>query len=74
MLEGDAGTTSMGRTAVDNETVRTIFVIRPDKRIGLYLTYPIGNRKKFLRNLKSNRLHAAYCETQSCNSCQLEKR
>ena len=31
MLEGDAGTTSMGRTAVDNETVRTIFVIRPDK-------------------------------------------
>ena len=39
MLEGDAGTTSMGRTAVDNETVRTIFVIRPDKRIGLYLTY-----------------------------------
>ena len=35
MLEGDAGTTSMGRTAVDNETVRTVYVIRPDKRIGL---------------------------------------
>ena len=41
MLEGDAGTSSMGRTAVDNETVRTIFVVRPDKRIGLYLTYPM---------------------------------
>ena len=26
MLEGDAGTTSMGRTAVDNETVRTVSV------------------------------------------------
>ncbi|MBI60693.1 peroxidase, partial [bacterium] len=29
MLEADAGTTSMGRTAVDNETVRTVFIIRP---------------------------------------------
>ena len=28
MLEGDVGTTSMGRTAVDNETVRTVYVIR----------------------------------------------
>ena len=37
MLEGDAGTTSMGRTAVDNETVRTVYVVRPDKRIGLSL-------------------------------------
>ena len=33
-----------------------------------------GNRKKFLRNLKSNRLHAAYSKAQGCNSCQLEKR
>ena len=33
MLEGDAGTSSMGRTAVNNETVRTVFIIRPDKRI-----------------------------------------
>ena len=38
MLEGDAGSTSMGRTAVDNETVRTVFVIRPDKEIGLIFT------------------------------------
>ena len=35
MLEGDAGVTSMGRTAVDNQTVRTVFVIRPDKRLSL---------------------------------------
>ena len=41
MLEGDAGTTSMGRTAVDNETVRTVYIVRPDKRIGLFLTYPM---------------------------------
>ena len=38
MLEGDAGTTSMGRTAVDNQTVRTVFIIRPDKRVGLFLS------------------------------------
>ena len=47
MLEGDAGTSSMGRTAVDNETVRTIFVVRPDKRIGLYLTYPMATGRNF---------------------------
>ena len=38
MLEGDPGVKSMGRTAVDNQTVRTVFIIRPDKRIGLFLT------------------------------------
>ena len=53
MLEGDAGTTSMGRTAVDNETVRTIFVIRPDKRIGLYLTYPMATGRNFLEILRA---------------------
>ena len=47
MLEGDAGTTSMGRTAVDNETVRTVYVIRPDKRIGLFLTYPMTTGRNF---------------------------
>ena len=36
MLEGDAGVTSMGRTAVDNQTVRTVFIIRPDKSCLLY--------------------------------------
>jgi len=53
MLEADAGTTSMGRTAVDNETVRTIFVIRPDKRIGLYLTYPMATGRNFLEILRA---------------------
>ena len=47
MLEGDAGESSMGRTAVDNETVRTVFVIRPDKRIGLFLTYPMATGRNF---------------------------
>ena len=61
MLEGDAGTSSMGRTAVDHETVRTIFVVRPDKRIGLYLTYPMATGRNFheiLRAIDSMQLTA----------------
>ena len=53
MLEGDAGTTSMGRTAVDNQTVRTVFIIRPDKRVGLFLTYPMATGRNFLELLRS---------------------
>ena len=63
MLEDDAGTTSMGRTAVDNETVRTVFVVRPDKRIGLYLTYPMATGRNFneiLRSIDSMQLTAKY--------------
>ena len=61
MLEGDAGVTSMGRTAVDNETVRTVYVIRPDKRIGLFLTYPMTTGRNFgeiLRAIDSMQLTA----------------
>ena len=53
MLESDAGTTSMGRTAVDNQTVRTVFIIRPDKRIGLFLTYPMATGRNFMELLRS---------------------
>ena len=53
MLEGDAGVTSMGRTAVYNQTVRTVFIIRPDKRIGLYLTYPMATGRNFLEILRA---------------------
>ena len=63
MLEGDVGTTSMGRTAVDNETVRTVFVVRPDKRIGLYLTYPMATGRNFheiLRAIDSMQLTAKH--------------
>ena len=63
MLEGDAGVTSMGRTAVDNQTVRTVFVIRPDKRIGLFLTYPMAtgrNFKEILRSIDSMQMTAKH--------------
>ena len=63
MLEGDAGTTSMGRTAVDNQTVRTVFIIRPDKRVGLFLTYPMATGRNFseiLRAIDSMQLTAKH--------------
>ena len=53
MLEADAGVTSMGRTAVDNETVRTVYIIRPDKRIGLFLTYPMTTGRNFAEILRA---------------------
>src|SRR5882724_12503688 len=42
MLPADAGTTSEGRTAATNATVRTVFIIGPDKRIKLMLVYPMS--------------------------------
>ena len=61
MLEDDAGVESMGRTALDNQTVRTVFIIRPDKRIGLFLTYPMATGRNFneiLRAIDSMQLTA----------------
>src|SRR6476620_11303915 len=40
MLPADAGSTSEGRTAATNATVRTVFLIGPDKKIKLMLIYP----------------------------------
>ena len=61
MLEGDAGTTSMGRTAVDNQTVRTVFIIRPDKEL-VCSTYPMA-LKKLYGIIETNRLNAVNCKT-----------
>src|SRR5262252_7620276 len=39
MLPEDAGSTAQGRTAADNATVRSVFVIGPDKKVKAMLTY-----------------------------------
>ena len=49
MLPEGAGTTSEGRTAADNATVRSVFVIGPDKQIKAMLTYPMSHRAQFRR-------------------------
>ena len=38
---------SEGRTAIDNATVRTVFIIGPDKKIKLFLTYPMTTGRNF---------------------------
>ena len=47
MLPADAGTTSQGRTAADNATARSVFVIGPDKKIKAMLTYPMSTGRNF---------------------------
>jgi len=63
MLPAGAGTTSEGRTAVDNATVRSVFVIGPDKKIKATLTYPMSTGRNFdevLRLLDSCQLTAKH--------------
>ena len=63
MLPADAGTTSDGRTAANNATVRTVFVVGPDKKIKLMLVYPMSTGRNFnevLRVLDSMQLTAAH--------------
>lgn len=47
MLPGDAGDTSEGRTAGDNATARSVFIIGPDKKIKVTLTYPMTTGRNF---------------------------
>ena len=47
MLPTAVGDSSDGRTAADNQTVRAVFVIDPDKRIRLQLTYPMSTGRNF---------------------------
>ena len=63
MLPADAGTTSEGRTPANNATVRTVFVIGPDKKIKLMLIYPMSTGRNFnevLRALDSIQLTAKH--------------
>ena len=62
MLPADEPGTSEGRTAVNNATVRSVFVIGPDKTIKLMLTYPMTTGRNFdeiLRVLDSMQLTAS---------------
>ncbi|HCI47839.1 MAG TPA: peroxidase [Rhodospirillaceae bacterium] len=63
MLPADVGDSSEGRTAADNATVRSVFVVGPDKRIKLTLTYPMTTGRNFdeiLRALDSIQLTAKH--------------
>jgi alkyl hydroperoxide reductase subunit AhpC len=63
MLPADAGDTANGRTAADNATVRSVFVIGPDKKVKATLTYPMSTGRNFdevLRLLDSIQLNAKH--------------
>jgi thioredoxin-dependent peroxiredoxin len=63
MLPAEAGDSSDGRTPADNATVRTVFVISPDKKIKLMLSYPMTTGRNFdevLRVLDSIQLSAKH--------------
>ncbi len=47
MLPASEGDSSEGRTAADNATVRSVFVVGPDKKIKLILTYPMTTGRNF---------------------------
>ena len=63
MLPAEVGETSEGRTPADNATVRSVFIIGPDKRIKAMLTYPMSSGRNFdevLRLLDSCQLTARH--------------
>ncbi len=63
MLPASEGDSSQGRTAADNATVRTVFLIGPDKKIKMMLTYPMSTGRNFdevLRVLDSCQLTASH--------------
>ena len=63
MLHPNAGDTSKGRTAADNATVRTVFIIGPDKKVKAFLAYPMSSGRNFdeiLRLLDSIQLTAKH--------------
>ncbi len=63
MLPASEGGTSEGRTAATNATVRSVFIIGPDKKIKLMLTYPMTTGRNFdeiMRVLDSMQLTAKH--------------
>jgi thioredoxin-dependent peroxiredoxin len=63
MLPAEEPGTSEGRTAATNQTIRSVFIVGPDKKIKLMLTYPMttgSNFDEILRVLDSMQLTAKH--------------
>ncbi|TDL78368.1 peroxiredoxin [Palleronia sediminis] len=53
MLPAEADGDASGRTPADNATVRTVFIIGPDKKVKLSLTYPMTTGRNFAEILRA---------------------
>ncbi len=62
------------RTAADNQTVRNVFVIGPDKKIKLILVYPMTTGRNFDEVIRVIEFAAAHGQAQGCNAGELEER
>ena len=63
MLPAGAGDSSAGRTPADNATVRSVFIVGPDKKVKLVLTYPMTTGRNFdelLRAIDSMQLTSKF--------------
>ena len=63
MLPAEAGESCEGRTPADNATVRTVFIIGPDKKIKMMMVYPMSSGRNFdevMRVLDSLQLTAKH--------------
>jgi alkyl hydroperoxide reductase subunit AhpC len=63
MLPADAGESCEGRTAMDNQTVRNVYIIGPDRKIKLVISYPMTTGRNFdeiVRVLDSIQLTAQF--------------
>ena len=72
MLPADAGDTSEGRTPADNATVRSVFIIGPDKKVKLSLTYPMTTGRNFDEILRALELDPAHRQVPGGDARQLE--
>ena len=64
MLPAEEPGTSEGRTAATNQTVRSVFVVGPDKKIKLTLTYPMTTGRNFDEILRVLEFDAAHRQAQ----------
>ncbi len=74
MLPASASGSSEGRTPADNQTVRNVFVIGPDKKIKLILVYPMTTGRNFDEVLRVIELDATHRQAPGGDAGELEAR